>query len=98
MAGPTAECRRRHSRRFRHRRRPRPWAHRAAWLTTSPPVSKRIMAMSSKRILMVGVALCALAGCDTTRPIGSDDVAFGEAVKYDNALQVINPAPVYAAD
>jgi hypothetical protein len=56
------------------------------------------MAMSSKRILMVGVALCALSGCDTTRPIGSEDIAFGEAVKYDNAIQVINPAPVYAAD
>jgi hypothetical protein len=53
------------------------------------------MAMSSKRILMVGVALCALSACDTTKPIGSADVAFGEAVKYDNAIQIINPNPVY---
>lgn len=57
--------------------------------------------MSSKRILMVSFglcALCALSGCDTTRPIGAADAGFGEAVKYDAAVQVINPAPVYAAN
>jgi hypothetical protein len=56
------------------------------------------MAMSSKRILIAGAALCALGACDTTKPIGSEDIGFGEALKYDNAIQVINPAPVYAAD
>jgi hypothetical protein len=46
------------------------------------------------------VAGCtALAGCNTWYShIGDEDAGFGEAVKYDQAVQVINPAPVYAAN
>jgi len=29
---------------------------------------------------------------------GDDDPGFGEAVKYDAAVQVINPTPIYSAD
>ena len=40
-----------------------------------------------------------LAGCETVYPqTGSTDPAFGEAVKYDMAVQVIDPDPVYAED
>jgi len=55
--------------------------------------------MSSKRLLITMIACAALAGCNTAYThIGDEDVAFGEAVKYDQAIQVINPAPVYAAN
>ncbi|MEG3155625.1 hypothetical protein [Sphingomonas sp. RB1R13] len=50
---------------------------------------------------VIGIALAALllAGCNTTHSvIGSEDKRFGEAVKYDLAIQTINPDPVYAAD
>ena len=55
--------------------------------------------MSSKRLL-IAVAVCMpLGACSTVYShIGDEDVAFGESVKYDNAIQTINPAPVYAAD
>lgn len=48
--------------------------------------------MSSKHAL-IAVAFVALSGCNT---IGSDAPGFGESVKYDAAIQTINPAPVYA--
>ena len=55
--------------------------------------------MSSKRLLITAAACASLGGCSTVYShIGDEDVAFGEAVKYDQAIQVINPAPVYAAD
>ena len=55
--------------------------------------------MSSKRLLIAAAACIPLGACSTVYShIGDEDVAFGEAVKYDNAVQVINPAPVYAAD
>ena len=47
---------------------------------------------------LVGAALAALllAGCNTAQSkIGSEDKRFGEAVKYDLAIQTINPDPVY---
>lgn len=51
--------------------------------------------MSSKQLLWP-IALLVLAGCQTTdRGAGSQDAAFGEAVKYDTALQTIDPDPVY---
>lgn len=54
--------------------------------------------MFSSRRLLLGAAPLLLAACntvsDTAPPLGRD---FGEAIKYDAALQVIDPAPVYPA-
>jgi hypothetical protein len=56
------------------------------------------MAMSSKRLL-IAAACAALGGCSTVYShYGDEDPGLGEAVKYDQAVQVINPAPVYAAN
>ena len=56
--------------------------------------------MSSKRIrglLLIG-ALLAIAGCNTgSTHIGDEDPFLGESVKYNAAIQTINPAPVYPA-
>jgi len=54
----------------------------------------------SSRLLLIAVAALALNGCTNTmnKHIGEEDPGLGESVKYDAALQVINPAPVYAAD
>jgi len=52
----------------------------------------------SSRLLIVPMALLMLAGCQTDAPLpqaGSLDAGFGEAVKYDMALQTIDPDPVY---
>lgn len=52
--------------------------------------------MCSRRNLPLLAALLLLAGCNTAgTAIGSGDKRFGEAVKYDAALQTINPDPVY---
>jgi hypothetical protein len=48
--------------------------------------------MSFKRFLLIGAITAAVSGCNT---IGRDDLGFGESVKYDTALQTINPVPVY---
>ncbi|HUE80067.1 MAG TPA: hypothetical protein VMN38_10605 [Sphingomicrobium sp.] len=54
--------------------------------------------MSSK-LLLAPLALGLLAGCNTVNPqTGSVDPAFGEAVKYDMAIQIIDPDPVYHED
>lgn len=53
--------------------------------------------MSFKRTAIAIAAVAALAGCSTA-PIGNEDPFFGEAVKYNAAIQTINPDPVYAAD
>lgn len=54
--------------------------------------------MSSKVLLVAGCAL-ALTGCNTVnKNIGTEDPGLGEAVKYDAAIQTINPNPVYSAD
>lgn len=51
------------------------------------------------RLLFVPAALVLLAGCHTVNPqTGSHDPGFGEALKYDMAIQVIDPDPVYAED
>jgi hypothetical protein len=54
------------------------------------------MAMSSK--LWIAIAGCAaLTACNTVhKNIATEDPLLGEAVAYDNALQIINPDPVYA--
>jgi predicted small secreted protein len=50
-------------------------------------------------VLLLGAATFALAGCNTVhKHIGEEDPAFGEAVKYDTALQTVNPDPVYPAN
>jgi hypothetical protein len=55
--------------------------------------------MSSKRLLIAAVACVSLAGCSTVYShYGDEDPGLGEALKYDQAIQVINPAPVYAAN
>lgn len=52
--------------------------------------------MSSKLFLAVPPILL-IAACNSVNPVtGSPDPAFGEAVKYDTAIQTINPEPVYA--
>ena len=51
--------------------------------------------MSFKR-LFAPILLVMVAGCQTPAPqAGSLDAGFGETVKYDMALQVIDPDPVY---
>jgi predicted small secreted protein len=52
--------------------------------------------MSFKRATIAAAAFLALAACNTAnRNIGMEDPALGEAVKYDAAIQTINPDPVY---
>lgn len=56
--------------------------------------------MSSRRAisLLLASATFALAGCNTANShIGDEDPFMGEAVKYNAAIQTINPAPVYPA-
>jgi len=54
--------------------------------------------MSSRLLLVAPAALVLLAGCNTVNPVsGSVDPSFGEAVKYDTAIQIIDPDPVYTA-
>ena len=51
--------------------------------------------MSFRLALMLG-AMAALGGCNTmNQNIASEDPAFGEAVRYNAAIQTINPDPVY---
>jgi len=51
--------------------------------------------MSFRFALALG-ALAALGGCNTVNQnIGSEDPALGEAVRYNAAIQTINPDPVY---
>ena len=53
--------------------------------------------MSFRLLIAAPLGLAMLAGCDTVDPVsGSVDRGFGEAVKYNAALQTIDPAPVYA--
>jgi hypothetical protein len=59
------------------------------------------MAMSSKRLcaMFAMVPMLAMCACTTAnKHIGEEDQAFGEAVKYNAALQTINPVPVYPED
>lgn len=54
--------------------------------------------MFSRRIraLVPILGAAALAGCNTMNThIGDEDPGMGEAVKYNAALQTINPTPVY---
>jgi hypothetical protein len=56
------------------------------------------MAMSSRSLSIAAGALL-LGGCSTmNKPIGAEDPAFGESVKYNAAVQTVNPDPAYPAD
>jgi hypothetical protein len=53
--------------------------------------------MSYKLLALTVPAALLLASCDTVNTkTGAMAAGFGEAVKYDNAIQTINPEPVYA--
>ncbi|HWC56996.1 MAG TPA: hypothetical protein VG434_08530 [Sphingomicrobium sp.] len=55
--------------------------------------------MSSKRLLIVVAACTGLAGCNTAQThIGDESPVLGEAFAYDNAIQTVNPSPVYPAN
>lgn len=54
--------------------------------------------MSFKLVLIAASAI-AVAGCNTMAShIGEEDPLFGETVRYNAAVQTINPDPVYPAD
>lgn len=54
--------------------------------------------MSSK-LLLLGASCLTLAACNTWNShIGEEDPYLGEAVKYNAAIQTINPDPVYSAN
>jgi len=55
--------------------------------------------MSFRRLWIAAGACAALSACNTAKThIGDEDPLFGESVKYNAAIQTINPAPVYPAD
>ncbi len=55
--------------------------------------------MSSKLLIAAPLAGLLLAGCDTLNQNNiSPDPAFGEATKYNAAVQTIDPDPVYAEE
>ena len=55
--------------------------------------------MLSKLLIATPFAILLLAGCDTLNQNNlSPDPAFGEATKYNAAVQTIDPDPVYAED
>lgn len=53
----------------------------------------------SSRLVAAIAPLLLLTGCNTLNPVSqSVDPAFGEALKYDMAIQTIDPDPVYGPD
>jgi len=55
--------------------------------------------MSSRLLIAAPAALILLSGCETIHPVSqSADPGFGEAVKWNAAVQTINPDPVYGPD
>jgi hypothetical protein len=56
------------------------------------------MSFNRIRALVLIVGLAGLAACNTANThIGDEDPGMGEAIKYNAALQTINPTPVYPA-
>ena len=56
------------------------------------------MCSSRARLALLLSATAALAACNTANShIGDADPYMGEAVKYNAAIQTINPVPVYPA-
>lgn len=55
--------------------------------------------MSFKRLSTAPLAMLLLGGCDTLNQNNiSPDPGFGEAAKYNAAVQTIDPDPVYGPD
>lgn len=55
--------------------------------------------MSCKSFLPLAAAVVMLSGCATVdEHTGSPDAQFGEASRWNAAMQIINPDPVYADD
>jgi hypothetical protein len=53
--------------------------------------------MSSRRIFAAGAIALGLTACGMNQQIGTEAQSFGEAVKYDTAIQTINPTPEQVA-
>lgn len=52
--------------------------------------------MSSKLLLLASASALALSACATGyKDIGQEDLALGESVRYNAAVQTINPDPIY---
>jgi hypothetical protein len=48
--------------------------------------------------LSIACAALLVTGCSTmNKPIGQEDPGVGEAVRYNAAIQTVNPDPVYPA-
>lgn len=55
------------------------------------------MSFDRIRLMLLALPILLLGACNTAKThIGDEDPAFGEAVKYDQAIQTVNPVPVYA--
>lgn len=55
--------------------------------------------MSSKPLVVASLSLLALAGCSGLNQNNvSPDPAFGEATKFNAAVQTVDPDPVYSED
>ena len=55
--------------------------------------------MSFRHRLIPLAALLVLSGCNTAHSaIGSGDTRFGEAAKFNAAVQTINPDPIFPHD
>jgi len=51
--------------------------------------------MSSKLTLIAAAVLLTCGCTGYTKHIGDEDPGFGETIKYNAAVQIINPDPVY---
>ena len=48
------------------------------------------------RIMLIGAAAILAAACNTmNKTIGQEDPGFGEAARYNAAIQTVNPDPLY---
>lgn len=55
--------------------------------------------MSSKPLVVASLSLLALTGCSSLNQNNiSPDPAFGEATKFNAAVQTVDPDPVYSED
>ena len=53
----------------------------------------------SYKLVVTAAAALALGACNTVnKNIGMEDPALGEAVKYNAAIQTVNPDPVHGPD
>ena len=53
------------------------------------------MSFDRIRLTLVVLPVLLLAACNTVKShIGDEDASFGESVKYDEAIQTVNPLPV----